>query len=489
MRSAAGRARDARGVLPWVALLVLAAALLLWELGTSSLFVDEVYSYETARLPRDELLDSVRARELAPATYYLGLHYWMVAAGSEAEWVMRLPSALAGIALVGVVAWVAHLVAGRRGALVAGALTALSPLVLEYAQQVRAYAFAMLLVTVAVGAALEAERSAGRRRAWLAGAAVAAAAALNVHYTAALVVAPLAVWVATRRAWPGRERLGFAAVAALAWLATLPLLLDQLERNGSALADIAVLNVPNVLNVLGTPFDGRDFDEGFELWLGAAVTVGSLLWLSRPRAGGGVAHRRLLLAAAALAPAVVLVVALFGRDVVISRYTAVAAPLLVVAIAVAIASLPARAAAALALGAFACAAVGTVQAHRTEGRYLDTRAAVGHVRAGYREGDVLAAPPEVGLTVLAYYAAKRVPGARLLDFADREGTRAAIRERRRLWIVRAGRIAPRAEIDAYLEGLGYRARDVRAYPARETLQLVLAVPRGPSAAPGRSGGR
>ena len=48
------------------------------------------------------------------------------------------------IALIGAVSWLGTLVAERRTGVLAGLLTALSPLVLQYAQEVRAYVFVML---------------------------------------------------------------------------------------------------------------------------------------------------------------------------------------------------------------------------------------------------------------------------------------------------------------------------------------------------------
>ena len=67
------------------------------------------------------------------------------------EWVLRLPSAVAAIALVAAVWWLALPLGGRRAATIAALFCALSPLVLQYGQQARGYVFAMLLVTLAVG--------------------------------------------------------------------------------------------------------------------------------------------------------------------------------------------------------------------------------------------------------------------------------------------------------------------------------------------------
>lgn len=90
---------------PLAAILAVAGLNLTWGLGASSLFVDEVYSWRAASVPLGELFHRVRFDEVAPPTYYVFLHEWIGRLGSQAEWVMRLPSALAGIALVGATYW------------------------------------------------------------------------------------------------------------------------------------------------------------------------------------------------------------------------------------------------------------------------------------------------------------------------------------------------------------------------------------------------
>ncbi|MEA2187912.1 MAG: mannosyltransferase, partial [Solirubrobacteraceae bacterium] len=95
--------------------LVLAAALFSLRLGHSSLFIDEVFSWNASRGDLSRLADSLRYSEVTPPLYYLLLYGWLHIAGSDSEIVMRVPSVLAGVGVVASIYWLGLLVAGRRG--------------------------------------------------------------------------------------------------------------------------------------------------------------------------------------------------------------------------------------------------------------------------------------------------------------------------------------------------------------------------------------
>ena len=63
-----------------------------WQLGSSSYFVDEALSIEHALPALHGVLHVVSHTETTPWTYFLFLHEWLYRAGSQAEWVTRLPS-------------------------------------------------------------------------------------------------------------------------------------------------------------------------------------------------------------------------------------------------------------------------------------------------------------------------------------------------------------------------------------------------------------
>ena len=184
-RSSAVR-RGEHGSSLWLALglpLALGALVLSYRLGAASLFVDEVYSWRAAASGLGALLHRVHVDEVAPPTYYLLLHGWISLLGTDAEWALRLPSAVAGLSLIGLTFWLANELGGRRAGTIAATATAVSPLVLEYGQQARAYVFVMAAVTLAVAAAARAARSEDLGPRWLALSAAAAGAALWIHYS------------------------------------------------------------------------------------------------------------------------------------------------------------------------------------------------------------------------------------------------------------------------------------------------------------------
>jgi hypothetical protein len=104
---------------------------------------------------------------------------------------------------------------------VAAAFAAVSPLLVWYSQEARAYMLFMLLAALSFWAFVRALR--GERR-WLGWWALASAAALATHYFAAVTVVPELLWLA----WARRRAAApaIAAVVAVA-LALLPLLLYQ----------------------------------------------------------------------------------------------------------------------------------------------------------------------------------------------------------------------------------------------------------------------
>ncbi|HEV2786028.1 MAG TPA: glycosyltransferase family 39 protein, partial [Solirubrobacteraceae bacterium] len=287
LRPAAPEARSAvaaaaRRERPWLPglLLLAAGALFGLQLGHSSLFIDEVYSWRASRGSLADLGDAVRYSEVTPPLYYLVLHAWLQVSGGDSETLLRIPSAVAGVALVGAVYWLGCLVAGRSAGLIAGALTAISPIVLLYSQQVRAYVWVMLALTIAVAAVIEATRERSPR--WMLAGGSAAICAVALHYTALLVLAPLAVWLWCQRDIHVRWRVGFVAAVAAPVAALAPLALTQLGQGHQEASDMyASLTTHNALRIAATPFDGRA-SGGLVLWreIAAVVVVDALALLA-----------------------------------------------------------------------------------------------------------------------------------------------------------------------------------------------------------------
>ena len=459
------------------ALIGLGAANFLWQLGSSSYFVDEVESVAVALHPFSGLLHAISTNEISPPGYFVFLHEWLGRVGSSAEWVARLPSALCGAALIGAVYWLASVLCARRAiALGAATLTALSPFVLEYAQLAQEYVFVMLAVTVAVAATLHAQHAESRRALWLTGSAAAAILALWLHYTAGLVVVALCVWVATRDAFPRRWRGAFVGSCVLAGAILVPLLAKQNQtfHGRPGVAASAGVTTTTVERIFATPLDGRV--DALRV-LGVLVTVGALVILVASRRGI-VRERRLLAALAAGVPLALLVLSVLGAHLMLTRYAAVAAPFMIVAIAAAVVAARPRALGVLiAAGALLVSGAGLLASHRTRGFYLDARGVARYIRAHERPGDVVLASTAPGSALpLLYY------GVRPDWIGTGTTTTLASEHEHRLWVIEVGwDSSPTAT--AALEyarsaarSLGYRVARVRVFPAVASLVVILDVP-------------
>lgn len=461
---------------------LIAAVNFLWQLGSSSLHIDEGFSWWAAEPDLGELLHRVRVNEVAPWTYYLGLHGWTELLGSDSEWLLRLPSALAAVAIVLVTYRIGVLtLRNRAAALLAATLAATSPLLLTYAQQARAFALAALFVMLAVWAALEAERDdeARSRRAWLLLLGGSSIAALWLHYTAALVLVPLYAWVLLSSRLGRGETLAAVGAVGLASLPLLPLADDQLSRGHEAgVAPSARLTAENALQVLGSPFDGRAEQLTFWLVLGAIATAVAALIVGLQRRGAPAEPLRGLLLPLALGPVlVVLALTAVGDDVLISRYTVVAAPFLVLLIAGAVAVGPRLVAAPLAVLALAGAIGGSLYLHRSASFYGDVGGAFTAIESRYREGDivVLRGYPAIG-PVGEYYRRRELPDAGLVVIPGSQGLLdQLVRERRRLWVIDQQRLRPRLRRGLVPEG--YRSGARWELDGTVDLQVTSAFPR------------
>jgi mannosyltransferase len=302
----------------WVALgaiVAAGAALRLATLGLQSFWYDESYTAAIALQPSlGEVFDSVSSLETTPPLYYAVLWLWQGVAG-ESDVALRLISALAGIATIPVAYLLGARLHSPRAGLIAAALTATSPLLLSFSQENRPYALlclagaaSMLLVLRAV------ERpSPGRLAAW----AAVCVGGVAVHYFAAFIVAPEAVWLL----WQVRERRTAIAVGAVALvgLALAPLAVhQQAEGRTSWITEASLAE-----RVEGV---GHQFVKGIEyppsLLFGylaialVAAGIAMLVWRVR---GEPLRAAAVPLGIGAIAMAMPLLVSLAGVDVLLFR--------------------------------------------------------------------------------------------------------------------------------------------------------------------------
>jgi mannosyltransferase len=130
----------------WLAVpCVVAAALVVYELGTRSLWLDEAASVSIATQHGGALWHAISHDGGNMLGYYLLLHVVIGLFGDGAA-VIRLPSALATVATVALVGLIGLRMLDRRGAFAAAMLCAVSLPLVFWGQDARAYALMMTFI-------------------------------------------------------------------------------------------------------------------------------------------------------------------------------------------------------------------------------------------------------------------------------------------------------------------------------------------------------
>ena len=522
-----------RWALPLI--LLIAGLNFFWQLGSSSYFVDEAFSVLHALPSLHLLVHLVNTTETTPYTYFLFLHQWLYWTGSQAEWVTRFPSAVAGVVLVGAVYWMARAFVRPRVALAAAGLAALSPLIQSYAQETRVYVFLLLVATISVGATVRAAQRPERRGLMLGVGAATMFLAIWLHYISVSVLLPMGIWVATRTELSRRQRGAYLAVCALGVATVMPLLLEQYSTfpNGGAIA--GQINWNNVISVAGTPFGtrmGTPVDvRSVTAALLVVFAVGTVLvgsWRARggararggtraaadgaraagsgpraggratawggmriappagaplrARAGGSLAVREpgLLVALGVVGVLGPFLLDLAGKHILITRYTVITAPFLVTVIAAALVELPRVAAAALAAGVLAVSAAGLADNHSPSGFYPPARQAIAYIAPRDRLGQFMLSPgfPLTDTPIFYYDIRLLRPKLHFFGLGDPRVPQ-VFALYRRIWIIdnpsADTRAAALAAVAPLLRRYHFQAEGVRTFTTSLTLGVMLAV--------------
>jgi len=219
--------------------LLLALVLRLFQLTGQSLWYDEgVSAFMTPRTYAE--IAAATAVDIHPPLYYWLLATWAVPFGSG-EAALRSLSVLLGVLTVWTTWGMGRALAGPAVGVAAAALLAVSPLAVQYSQEVRMYALAGLLAAasswavLALVRALLAPVATLRSRLGLTlGYALLVTALLYTHYYGTLVIAAQALWVAVvlvrTRCW--RIVLFYALAGSLATLLFLPWLPILFRQTG-----------------------------------------------------------------------------------------------------------------------------------------------------------------------------------------------------------------------------------------------------------------
>jgi mannosyltransferase len=310
--------RTAKGTvaLPLAVLTVIAAALRFSTLDLQSYWLDETFTAIFTGRDLDGLLSGVADAESTPPLYYLLAWVWAWVFGTG-EVGLRSLSALLGTATVPAAYLAGSALLSRRAGLIAAAMVAVSPLMVWYSQEARAYALLALLGAVCLWLFVRALDDPQRRQllAW----GLVAALAVLTHYYALFLVGPMAIWLLVRA---GPTRWVVAAVAAPVVVAgaLTPLALAQHGHGGAS----AVSAEPLAERVEAT---ARKFLTGeYGGPVGGLTHLAALLVLAAVllliARGTPALRRRAAIAAGLGAFAVVapLIAALAGVDYFTSRY-------------------------------------------------------------------------------------------------------------------------------------------------------------------------
>ncbi|HEX3605227.1 MAG TPA: glycosyltransferase family 39 protein [Candidatus Dormibacteraeota bacterium] len=199
-----------------LAVLCAVAALLRLLPSGHDLRLDEAQSIQFASHPlvsgAQPSLFLTTAADVHPPGYLLLLHFWMQLAGTD-TYLVRLPSAIAGILCVPALYLLGRALYGRRVGLIAALIGTVSPIWIWHAQEARMYPFVLLFTLLSTWLLITALRTGERRR--FAGFAVFSVLAVYTHYFALLVLLAQGIYILLERRPETRRRTlaGLACVA------------------------------------------------------------------------------------------------------------------------------------------------------------------------------------------------------------------------------------------------------------------------------------
>ena len=196
--------------------------LLRLSVAHQDLFADELATYwvVTTRSLGGVVRTVTTTAEITPPFSFM--LSWFTAKVGHSPVMIRLPALVAGIASIPLVYAVGVRTVGRGAALVATALTTLSPFMIYYSAEARGYGVLMALLLLSTWCLLQGVDS--DRRGWWVGYGFFVLLAVYTHYTALFVLAAQfgwVFWVHRGKRWPLVVSTGVAVVAYLPWLPSL----------------------------------------------------------------------------------------------------------------------------------------------------------------------------------------------------------------------------------------------------------------------------
>lgn len=286
--------------------------------GTASLWGDEAASVLSAERSLPSLMEMVQHVDAVHGLYYLGLHFWILIAGSS-PFAVRAPSAVAiGLCVAGIVV-LGTLLRGPRLGVLAGLLCAVLPRLTDVGSEARSYAFTAAIATwLTVILVMILQARAPRARLWVAYGALLALGTGLFLYLILIAVGHLVVLMLP----PGRGQRarGWLIATGAALLAASPVVVLAVQQRGQ-IAYLASRNYLDPTSLLVSP----SFEKPLVAGLGwALIIVGAIVTIRDWRTGW---HRWSVPTAtstSALVPLAWLLVpsaVLIGSSVLIADYT------------------------------------------------------------------------------------------------------------------------------------------------------------------------
>lgn len=156
----------------------------LFLLGDKSIWLDEAWSWRAAEMSISSMIERTQG-DVHPPLYYTILHYWVDLFG-DAEFSLRLPSAIFGAAIIVLVTAAAWRIGGTLLAALTAILLIANPADLQFTQEARMYPLIGLLSLAAT--LLLAEFIQKQRPLMLAAYAVVVIALVYTHYSGFIVL-------------------------------------------------------------------------------------------------------------------------------------------------------------------------------------------------------------------------------------------------------------------------------------------------------------
>jgi Dolichyl-phosphate-mannose-protein mannosyltransferase len=393
-----------------VAVLTLAGLFLRLPSFNDSLFGDELSTYFIVTgHSLEQVLDWVRSDlEVSPPLFFVLA--WATHSLGDPAASIRLVSLIAGVAATPLTYMLGVWTVGRRAALVGAALVALSPFLILYSTQARAYMLVLLLDLLSTLALLRALET--RRVGWWIAYAACSCAAVHAHYVAVFVLAGQLGWAFFARPEARRPLIAANVGAAAGFLPWLPGFLD--DRNGPNLIGLfepfTLHGVGRALVrwSIGHPFTRFSALPGAaaELIAAAGLAIGLVgLALARRRSGVRLAPGTALVLVLALSgPALAALYSAFGTSVFNPQNLIASWPGLALSVGLLVTSAGRLSVLATAL-VLAAATIGTAKMLGADYQRPDYKAAVRYIDRTGKPGDPIVDVPLSGNPITALDAA------------------------------------------------------------------------------------